>query len=71
MQQNAYDFFLNILVTHDIHSDQLMMQQKEARRKHPCVLLKKVVFLVWVSDSALIGYDGCFLCASFYTAATY
>ena len=29
-----------------IHYDPLMMQQKEARRKHPCVLPKKVAFLV-------------------------
>ena len=41
-----------------------MMQQKEARRKHPCVLPKKVAFLVWVPNSALIGNDGCYLCAS-------
>ena len=44
-----------------------MMQQKEARRKHPCVLPEKVVFLVWVSDSALIWWwvlPACFLRAS-------
>ena len=29
-----------------IHYDPLMMQQKEARRKHPCVLPKKVDFVV-------------------------
>ena len=48
-----------------------MVQQKEARRKHPCVLPKKVACLVWVPDSALIGNGGCFLRASFCTAATY
>ena len=35
---------LNIFL--DIQYDPLMMQQKEARRKHPCVLPKKVAFLV-------------------------
>ena len=29
-----------------------------------CVLPKKVAFLVWVPNSALIGNDGCYLCAS-------
>ena len=29
-----------------IQYDPLMMQQKEARRKHTCVLPKKVAFLV-------------------------
>ena len=53
----------------NIHYDPLMMQQKEARRKHPCVLPKKVACLVWVPDSALIKNDGCFLRASFCTAA--
>ena len=45
----------------------LMMQQKEACRKHPCVLPKKVAFLVWVPNSALIGWwvlHACFLHAS-------
>ena len=36
-----------------IHYDPLMMQQKEARRKHTWVLPKKVAFLVRVPDSAL------------------
>ena len=31
---------------HKLHYDPLMMQQKEPRRKHPCVLPKKVAFLV-------------------------
>ena len=39
-----------------IQYDPLMMQQKEACRKHPCVLPKKVAFLVWVPNSALIGW---------------
>ncbi len=43
-----------------------MMQQKEARRKHTCMLPKKVVYLVWFSDSVLIGNDGCYLHASYY-----
>ena len=30
----------------NLHCDPLMMQQKEARRKHPCLLPKKVAFLV-------------------------
>ena len=47
-----------------MHCDSLMMQQKEARRKHSCVLPKKVAFVVWVFDSALIGNDGCYLRAS-------
>ena len=46
------------------------MQQKEARSKHPCVLPKNVAFLVWVPDSVVVGNDGCFLRASFCTAAT-
>ena len=29
-----------------------------------CVLPKKVAIVVWVFDSALIGNDGCYLCAS-------
>ena len=29
-----------------IHDDPLMMSQKEAPRKHPCVLPRKVVYLV-------------------------
>ena len=29
-----------------VHYDPLMMQQKEARRKHTCVLPKKVAFMV-------------------------
>ena len=64
---------------HKLHYDPLMMQQKEARRKHTCVLPKKVAFEVWVPNSTLIGNDGCylhascmlpacFLRASFYTA---
>ena len=35
-----------------------MIQQKEACRKHPCVLPKKVAFLVWVPNFALIGWWG-------------
>ena len=34
-------FFLNY-----IHCNPFMMQQKKARRKHPCVIPKKVAFLV-------------------------
>ena len=47
-----------------IHCDPLMMQQKEARRKHTCMLPKKVAYLVWFSNSVLIGNDGCYLRAS-------
>ena len=39
-------YFLAGLLLKLIQYDPLMMQQKEARRKHPCVLPKKVAFLV-------------------------
>ena len=38
--------FQAVLTAVSLHYDLLMMQQKEARRKHPCVLPKKVAFLV-------------------------
>ena len=60
-----YNFsFSNLKLINKLHYDPLMMQQKEPRRKHPCVLPKKVAFVVWVPNSALIGNDGCYLRAS-------
>ena len=39
-------FFFPLIKLVEIHYDPLMMQQKEARRKHPWVLPKKVAFLL-------------------------
>ena len=47
-----------------------MMSQKEAPRKHPWVLPRKVAKMVWISvPFTFVEYDGCFLGASYYVLA--
>ena len=45
-----------------VHYDPLMMSQKEAPRKHPSMLPRKVANMVWISvPLTFVEYDGCFL----------
>ena len=54
----------------NIHYDPLMMSQKEAPRKHPWVLARKVAKMVCFSvQFSFVEYDGCFLGASYYVLA--
>ena len=59
------------LNTRYIHYDPLMMSQKEAPRKHPWVLPRKVAKMVWILFHLplYVEFDGCFLGASYYALA--
>ena len=56
---------------HYVHYDPLMMSQKEAPKKHPWVLPRKVAIMVWIYvQFSFVEYDGCFLGASYHVLAT-